>query len=145
MDKISEILESRKKPETAPTEGDKFFSVVTVGHTPENFLEFRFKNGLCTCFSYSDLTWINYDPDGFIEMEFSGWRLAVKGRGLHPLFQGLKAKQAAWVKEADSEMQDNKANENFVEEIIVEPPKDFDYGDENKPENEAEEGRVKSE
>lgn len=71
------------------------------------------------------MTWFNYDPDGIIDIEFSGYKAQIKGRGLLPLFHGIKAKQVAWVKEADSEMQDNDKNESFVQEIDIMSPEDF--------------------
>jgi hypothetical protein len=126
-DKIDEIIAKKKSGQETPDKENKFSLIVSGGNLQENFLELQFKNGLRTCFSYSDLTWFNFDPDaGCIDLEFGGFLVTIKGRGLYPaLFTGFKNKQVAWVKEADSEMQDNKENENFVEEITVTPPKGF--------------------
>lgn len=126
-DKIDEILKQRQavaaEPETA---GDKFFSILVGEGLQENFLEFQFQNGLQTCFNYSDLLWFNHDPEaGCIDLEFGGFLITVKGRGLRPLFNGIKGKRVAWVKEADDELQDHKDNECFVESISITPPKDF--------------------
>ena len=132
-DKIDEIIIAKQKSKQETTDKDnKFFLIVSGGNLQENFLELQFKNGLRTAFSYTDLAWLNFDPDaGCMDMEFGGFLVTVKGRGLYPaLFQAIKAKQVAWIKEADSEMQDSKENENFVEEITVTPPKGFG-GDEN--------------
>ncbi len=55
--------------------------------------------------------------------------MTIKGRGLHPkLFEGVRRKQLAWVKEADSEMQDHPGNQTFIEEITITPPKDYSAG-----------------
>jgi len=128
-DKIDEILKQRQaaeKPAEEMPAGDKFFSVLLGEGIQENFLELQFKNGLQTCFSYTDLLWFNHDPEsGCIDMEFGGFLITVKGRGLKPLFYGIKGKRVAWVKEADNELQDHKDNECFIEEISITPPKGF--------------------
>ena len=126
---IDNILESRRQTEKPVEEtGDKFFSILTVEGTPEHFLELQFKNGLRTCFSYSDLIWFNFDPEaGCIDMEFGGFMVTIKGRGLGiKLFDGLRRKRVSTVKEADSDMQDHKDNETFIEEITITPPKGAD-------------------
>ncbi|MBL9177218.1 MAG: hypothetical protein JNM65_04080 [Verrucomicrobiaceae bacterium] len=128
-DKIDEILKARQAAEKPlpQTEGsDKFFSILVGEGIQEHFLELQFQNGLQTCFSYSDLLWFNHDPEsGCIDMEFGGFLVTVKGRGLRPLFNGIKGKRVAWVKEADSELQDHQENESFVESISITPPKGF--------------------
>jgi hypothetical protein len=130
-DKIDQILEARKKPDSP--DGDKFFSIPAIGTTQENFLELRFKTGLRTAFSFNDLAWFNEDPEaGFIDMEFNGYLISVKGRGLNALFTGIKNKQVAWIREADSEFQDHKDNDHYVEEIIITPPKAGDDADGGK-------------
>jgi hypothetical protein len=126
-DKIDEILLKRQE-EQAPSQAaaDKFFSILNVEGMQENFLELQFKNGLQTCFNYNDLLWFNHDPEsGCIDLEFGGFLITVKGRGLRPVFSGIKSKRVAWIKEADTEMQDHKDNETFVEEITITPPKGF--------------------
>lgn len=127
--KIDEILKQRQgAAEAAPEEpeADKFFSVLLGEGMQENFLELQFRNGLQTCFSYTDLLWFNHDPEaGVIDLEFGGFLITVKGRGLKPIFYGVKNKRVAWVKEADSGLQDHKDNECYVEEISITPPKGF--------------------
>lgn len=128
-DKIDEIIKKRQsaeKPAEVMSDGDKFFSTLVGEGMQEHFLELQFKNGLQTCFSYTDLLWFNHDPEsGCIDAEIGGFLITIKGRGLRPLFNGIKAKRVAWVKEADSELQDHKDNESFVEEISITPPKGF--------------------
>lgn len=128
-DKIDEILKARQaaeKPAELTPDGDKFFSILIGEGMQENFLELQFRNGLQTCFSYTDLLWFNHDPEsGSLDLEFGGFLITIKGRGLRPLFQGIKNKRVAWVREAESELQDHKDNETYVEEITITPPKGF--------------------
>ena len=127
--KIDEIIKQRQAvadPSQGEPEADKFFSVLLGEGMQENFLELQFRNGLQTCFSYTDLLWFNHDPSaGCIDLEFGGFLITVKGRGLKPIFNVVKNKRVAWVKEADSNLQDHKENDCFVEEISITPPKGF--------------------
>ena len=127
---IDDILEKRRSKEAvkeAPEEGDKFYSILVGEGSQENFLELRFSNGLCTCFSYTDLMWFNHDPEsGCLDLAFGGFLITIKGRGLMPLFHGIKQKRVGWVREADAELQDHQGNSCFIEEIGVTPPKDFE-------------------
>jgi hypothetical protein len=130
-DSIDRILEQRRlaeqKQQPAATEGDKFFSILLGEGLQEHFLELQFRSGLRTCFSYTDLLWFNFDPEsGCIDLEFGGFLITITGRGFAPeLFNGLKNKRVAWVKEADSEMQDNEANAAYISQITITPPKGF--------------------
>ena len=59
----------------------------------EHFLEVRFRTGMRTCFSYSDLIWFNYDPEGgFMDLEFGGYLVTVKGRGLGEYYSTTSGK-----------------------------------------------------
>ena len=128
--KIDEILNQRRAKEAAAdesTENDKFFSVLRAEGLQEHFLELQFRNGLQTCFNYSDLLWFSNDPEsGCLDLEFGGFLITIKGRGMGKLFQGIKSKRVAWVKEADSSLQDHKDNECFIEEIGITPPDGFE-------------------
>lgn len=137
MNRIDEILQQRRPADAsqeAEAEGDKFFSLMLGDGINEHFLELQFSNGLQTCFSYVELIWFNHDPEqGCIDLAFGSFLITIKGRGLAALFAGLKQKRVAWVKEADSQMQDHKGNSTFIEEITITPPKDFT---DNPPESE---------
>lgn len=111
-------------PPSATDTGDKFYSVLGGEGLQEHFLELRFRIGLRSCFSYTDLVWFNYDPEaGCIDLEFGGFLITIKGRGLgDALFNGFKQKRVAWIKEADVEMQDHPGNVTFIEEITLIPP-----------------------
>ena len=132
---IDRILKERQRSGTAAASDDanKFFSVLNADGLVENFLELQFRNGVRTCFNYSDLQWFAWDPEAHcLDLEFGGFLITIKGRGLYAgLFQGIKNRRVAWIREADSEMQDHDGNESFVEEITILPPKDFTGETEN--------------
>jgi hypothetical protein len=137
---IDKILESRRQtaaatgtaPAFAVAEENKFYSILVGEVMQEHFLEFRFKLGLRTCFAYSDLAWFNYDPEsGSLDLVFGEFLVTVKGRGLgEKIFDGIRQKRLAWIKEADSELEDHQGNEVFVQEITVTPPS---AGNEEEP------------
>lgn len=132
-DTIDDILkrkQAEKAAAPAPTQPekqeDKFFSILVGDGLQEHFLEIQTRDGLRTCFSYSDIIWIVYDPDNGLNIEFGGYLVTIEGRGLVPrLFEGIKQKRVAWVKEADHELQDHKENETFISKITITPPKGF--------------------
>src|SRR5579862_8197141 len=105
---IDKILEAKKQAASpAPVkekQEDKFFSVLGGEGLHEDFLEFQLRNGTFVCFNYNDLQWFNWDPKaGIIDLEFGGLLVTIKGRGFFPkLWNGIKTKRVAWVKEADS-------------------------------------------
>lgn len=139
--KIEEILAERQGKNAEPAEDTgKFYSVLSAEGLQENFLELRFHDGLKTCFAYADLSWFNYDPEaGTLDLEFGGFLVMISGRGLgERFFHSLKAKRVAWVKEADSDFQDNDANELYIKEILVIPPEGFTGEEEEATETEEE-------
>lgn len=137
---IDKILEAKRQAASPQTETekqeDKFFSVLGGEGVHEDFLELRMRTGNLVCFSYSDLLWFNYDPQaGCIDLEIGGFLINIKGRGLVPkLWQGIKSKRVAWIKEADTEMQDHKDNESFIEGILITPPNTGEGGEEGSAE-----------
>lgn len=134
-DKIDEILRQRQaadKPqaETETLRDDKFFSILKGEGMMEKFLELQFKTGMQTCFNYENLQWFNHDPEtGSLDLAFGSFLITIKGRGLKPLFAGVKSQKVAWVREANDELQDHKQNESFIESIVVTPPPDFTEDD----------------
>jgi hypothetical protein len=121
QDSIDKVLAAKKEAAqpAAQAEGDKFYSVLGGEGLHENYLELKMRDGLRICLSYTDLMWFSYDPEGpKIDLEFGGIFVTVKGRGLgDALFNGIKQKRVAWIKEADTEMQDHPGNAMFIEEI----------------------------
>lgn len=121
-DSIDKILQQKKLTEgeaSAENESDKFYSVLLGEGLQENFFETRFREGDVVCFSYNDLMFFDYDPEeGRISLEFGGYSVVIRGSGLHPkLFQAIKSKRVAWVKESDTPMQKHQGNETFIEDI----------------------------
>ena len=140
LNKIDEILEQRKRIEQPTTpavqqkrQEDKFYSILLGDGMEEKFLELQFRDGLRLCLNYNDLLWFHHIPDEHcIDMEFAGFLISIKGRGMVPhLFNGLKQKKVSWIKEADVEMQDHLANTTYIETITVIPPKGFSAEEEN--------------
>lgn len=131
---IDQILQRRRqaeKPEPVEEkQQDKFFSIL-LGEGQENFFEVQSREGVHTCFSYSNLSWVVYHPTDGLMLEFGGILVTIEGRGLHPkLFTGIKQKRVAWVKEADTDMQDHKDNDTYISGITITPPDGF--GDEGE-------------
>ena len=132
---IDDILEERRQKEKkehplGELDPSKFFSVLSAEGLQENVLELRFNDGLRSCFAYADLQWFNYSPDeGTLDLEFNGFLVSIIGRGLgERFFHSIKTKRAAWVKEADSDFQDNESNEIYIEQILISPPEGFGEG-----------------
>jgi hypothetical protein len=121
QDSIDKVLSKKKEApeEAAEGDGDKFYSVLLGEGLQEHYLELKQRDGLRICLSYTDLMWFSYDPEGpKIDLEFGGIFVTIKGRGLgEALFNGIKQKRVAWIKEADTEMQDHPGNKMFIEEI----------------------------
>jgi hypothetical protein len=131
QDSIDKVLKKKDAAAEASAEGegDKFYSVLQGEGLQEHYLELKLRDGLRICLSYTDLMWFSYDPEGpKIDLEFGGIFVTIKGRGLgEALFNGIKQKRVAWIKEADTEMQDHPGNKVFIEEITFlikqeEPP-----------------------
>lgn len=104
-------------------DGDRFFGIIRGEGINEDFLEFQLSNGNQVCFAYGDLSWFNFDPkQGCIDLDFGCAVVTINGRGLTPrLWEGIKGKRVAWIKEKDSEMQDHQGNESFIESILIAP------------------------
>lgn len=132
-DKIDSILEAHRKsqPEEA---NSKFFQLIRVEGS-EQFLEIQFRDGIRTAFAYDKLGWFNYSPEtNMLDLDFMGTTVSIEGRGLGDLFQALKGKKVSWVKEADTDLQDNEANSCYIKEITITPPDD-DFGGEAEAES----------
>jgi hypothetical protein len=127
--KLDSILKEHQPSESS---GSKFYQVMRVDGL-EHFLEIRFRDGIRTAFAYEKLGWFNYSPEtNMLDLDFMGTTVSIEGRGLMDLFQSLKARRVSWVKEADTELEDNDTNSCFVKEITILPPEiDFDDKEEN--------------
>jgi hypothetical protein len=120
-DSIDRVLAAKRESTqpAAAAEADRFYSAPLGEGLQEHFLELRMRDGLQICLSYTDLAWFSYDPDGpKIDLEFGGIFVTIKGRGIgDALFNKIKQKRVAWIKEPDTEMQDHPGNAVFIEEI----------------------------
>ena len=65
-------------------------------------VEFRLLNGNAKALAYSYLVALDMDPSVGIRMDFSGYTVAITGRNLRPLFDGLCAQRVAVVREMDA-------------------------------------------
>lgn len=124
MEAIRRIIHDKEKSGQPAEEAGKFFSVLVGEVGQEDFLELKFKDGQRACFAYDDLLWFNWHPEsGALDLEFGGYLVTVKGRGLYPkLFNGVKTKRVGWIKEADLDLQDHDGADSYVEEILIAPP-----------------------
>ena len=123
IEKADKVLSAKREVTQTPIEdeGEKFFSILVGDGEEENYLELKMRDGLRICLSYTDLAWFSYDVEkewAKIDLEFGEIFVTIKGRGLgEALFNGIKKKRVAWVKERDTEMQDHPGNKVFIDEI----------------------------
>jgi len=96
----------------------------------EHCLELRFNTGIVTFFKYSDVNWCVYDPDaGMIDICFMGFVVSITGRGLVPdLLEGIKTRRISWVKEADTNFQEDEKFPVVIKSISVAWPEGFGEG-----------------
>lgn len=128
-DTVESILAARREEAqkreadalAATAADDRFYSVIRAEGLTEEFFELRFRNGTRTCLSFRELSWFNYDQEeSVIEMGFGLFIVQLKGRGLVPrLFDSIKARRVAWLKEADAELVDTPEFETFIESISI--------------------------
>lgn len=141
---IDQILEQRRKAEAAASQSapgeststseeykeEQFYSLLVAAGLEENYIEFRFRDGLSLSFPYRLIEWFQHEPDDGITIEFGRCMITIRGRGLKPkLYNGLKQHKVAWVKEADSNFEDQVHFETFIEELIVTPAEGFSFGE----------------
>lgn len=118
--------QKQKQEEQAEKTGLTFFQTSRIEGADESFLEIRFRTGIKTAFSYPSLAWFNLDPaEGMLDLGFAGFVVTLYGRGLTELFQAIKNKKVAWVREADEGMQDIDEFTVFISEITITPPSSF--------------------
>ena len=98
-----------------PEEEKPAFSMVSADRMRKVMVVFRMLNGNAKALAYSFLVAIDLDPSGSILIDFTGYTVAITGRNLIPLFDGLAAHRIAVVREMD-ELQ---AEANLPEEETV--------------------------
>ena len=141
-DAIDSLMEKRRKAgagkTTTPAERPgQFFGMSKEGSGDEHYFEIRLREGLKTCFSYVDLAWFNYDPEaGCLDLAFGEFVVTISGRGLGgDLFDGIKRREVSWVRESDSDLEDNAEMDVYISEILLSPPEGF--SDEGEEEGDA--------
>ena len=64
-------------------------------------LELRAKAGNATALDYGWLMRADFDPSGRITLHFDKVLVAIEGRNLRPLFDGITRRKVLWVQEED--------------------------------------------
>jgi hypothetical protein len=137
-DAVERILAAKRQSATTAEPSatgqleDKFYSLLIGDGTDLRFFEVRFKDGTRLSLDYKNLNWFFYYPSqSSIEMDFNGLGIRINGRGLSDkLYKGIQQCRVAWIKEADSDWQDNKDNETYIESIEM----DVGQGEESEEE-----------
>jgi len=83
-------------------EGEAAFTILSADRQHKLMVEFRLLNGNAKALAYSYLVALDMDPSVGIRMDFSGYTVAISGRNLRPLFDGLCAQRVAVVREMDA-------------------------------------------
>ena len=77
------------------------FSTLSADRQQKIMLELRFKDGNARAFPYNFMAGMAFNPSKGIEIDFTGYNVAIEGRNLRPLFSGLVAQRVAYVQEMD--------------------------------------------
>jgi hypothetical protein len=108
--RLAELRQESAEPAaTRAEEGIEFegeedkpaFSMVSADRQRKIMVEFRMLDGNAKALAYSYMVSIDFDPSKGIGMDFSGYTVAISGRKLRPLFEGLVAQRIAVVREMD--------------------------------------------
>jgi hypothetical protein len=78
------------------------FSLVSADRHRKVMLELRMLDGNSKALAYSYLVAVDFDPSEGIRMDFSGYTVAIHGRNMRPLFDGLVSQRVAVVREMDA-------------------------------------------
>jgi hypothetical protein len=96
----TEAVEADTEPEQVD---HRCYSLVSSSRMQKLMLELRFKNGNAKAIAYSYLLSVNFDPSHGIVLDFGTLTVKVQGFNLIPVFQGLVAQRIAWIRELESE------------------------------------------
>jgi hypothetical protein len=109
--RLAELRRGQGEP-SAPEAGDGLdfesedaeaaFTILSADRQHKLMVEFRLLNGNAKALAYSYLVALDMDPSVGIRMDFSGYTVAISGRNLRPLFDGLCAQRVAVVREMDA-------------------------------------------
>ena len=67
------------------------------------------------------MNWFSFDPgDGIVDLEFGEFLITIEGTGLLAVFEAVKARRLAWVRELGNEI---KGDEKVIVSVIrINPP-----------------------
>lgn len=85
-----------------PPEGSRAYSVTSADRLRKAMVEFRFLGGNAKALAYSYLIGIDFDPSAGVVLDFSQYRVTLRGRNLRPVFENLAAHRVAFVRESDA-------------------------------------------
>jgi hypothetical protein len=96
----TDVLE---RPEDAPQEEEAAYSHVGPDRGPHKIMvELRLLSGKAKALSYAYLVALDFDPEGIIDLDFTGWQVRLEGRNLRPLFEAIASNRVSRIKEANS-------------------------------------------
>jgi hypothetical protein len=122
--RLAELRQAQTEPpapdgeddlEFEPDKPTAAFSLISADRQQKVMVEFRMMSGNAKGLAYSYLVAVDYAPGEGIKLDFSGYAVAITGRNLRPLVNGLLAQRVAVVREMD-ELQ---AEANLGEEATV--------------------------
>jgi hypothetical protein len=88
-------------PQFEPDIETEAYSMISADRQRKIMVEFRFLNGNRKARAYSYLVGIDFNPSEGIIVDFSGETVAISGRNLLPLFDGLVSQRIWSVREMD--------------------------------------------
>jgi hypothetical protein len=88
--------------EFEPDDAQAAFTILSADRQHKLMVEFRFLTGNAKGLAYSYLVGADFNPSEGIKLDFSGYAVAITGRNLRPLFDGLIAQRVAVVREMDA-------------------------------------------
>jgi hypothetical protein len=88
-------------PQFEPDIETEAYSMISADRQRKIMVEFRFLNGNRKARAYSYLVGIDFNPSEGIIVDFSGETVAISGRNLLPLYDGLVSQRIWSVREMD--------------------------------------------
>lgn len=128
-DRFEEILKRKNSDKLKVIEGsfgkschDQYFAIVPDDKQEEYLLEVRTRDGFCSAFQFFSITWLVYEPDIGIIVDFNGYTVSIEGKGLKgALYDAIKRRRVSWIKESDDPSAD-AGKDIYVSKITISPP-----------------------
>ena len=120
---IHNLIEEREKREKSGAM-EEYYSTTGANGFERKYLDLRFRTGQRTAFNYDNLSWINFDPtDSCLDLDFGDYHLTICGRGLNKeLYNDLLERRVTWLREADTDLEDNETPSVFISDLLITPP-----------------------